>query len=147
LSLSHAPYTHLEVRYEFTVEIKGEASLSRRDDSDVVTSMNYGVALFWSWSKSMCNPKMADITRISGPQRLLSPLKSEHLEWAQTSQLTPISPRASPYFPTWLVEKIRSTGIPPLLMGIIGWTKVVGCTRIQVLGRSPIQVLFQLSAT
>ena len=129
MSLSHAPYTHLGVTYKFTVEIKGEASLSRRDDSNVVTSMNYGVALSWR-SKSMCNPKMADITRISGPQRLLSPLKGEHLEWAQTIWLTPISPRASPYFPTWLVENIQSTRIPPLLMGIIGWIKVVGCTRI-----------------
>ena len=107
---------------------------SRRDDSHVVTSMNYDVALSWSWSKSKCKPKMADITRISSPRILLSPLKG-----AQTSRLTPISPRASPYFPTWLVENIQSTQITLLIMGIIGSTKVVGRTRNQVLGRSPIQ--------
>jgi hypothetical protein len=36
------------------------------------------------------------LQELEGPQRLLPPLESEHIEWVQTSKLAPISPRASP---------------------------------------------------
>ena len=66
-----------------------------KDDSDVATSVKYRVALFSSWSKSVCNPETS-VTRIRGPPRLLPPFKGEHLEWVQTSWLAPISPNDKP---------------------------------------------------
>ena len=38
----------------------------KKDDYDVVTNVNYGVALFPSWAKSICNGEMG-ITRIRAP--------------------------------------------------------------------------------
>ena len=44
------------------------------------------------------------ITRIEGPQRLLPPFKSEHLEWMRTSQpaITSLKRRAHAFPHGWL---------------------------------------------
>jgi hypothetical protein len=60
-----------------------------KDSSDVATNVGYvGSSLY-------VIPKRAS-QELEGLQRLLPPLESEHIEWVQTSQLAPISPRASP---------------------------------------------------
>lgn len=40
-------------------------------------------------------PKWA-LQELQGPQRLLPPLESEHIEWVQTSHMAPISPGVRP---------------------------------------------------
>jgi hypothetical protein len=40
----------------------------RKDKFNVTTGMNYGVASFLSWSKSICNPEIG-IIEIRGPLR------------------------------------------------------------------------------
>ena len=62
----------------------------KKDNTDVATGMNYGVASFFSWSKATCNPKWG-ITRIRGPWQLLPPFEGEHLERVWTTQVAPIS--------------------------------------------------------
>ena len=60
-----------------------------KDEFNVASSVNNGVALFSSWSKSIVNSKTG-ILRIRGLWRLQPPFKGEHLGWARTSQLAPI---------------------------------------------------------
>lgn len=64
----------------------------RKVSSNVATNVNYGVASFLSWPKSMCNP-IKGITSIRRPWRLMSPFQGEHLEWTQTSQSVTIFPK------------------------------------------------------
>ena len=54
------------------------------------------------------------LQELEGPRRLLPPFEGEHLEWTQTSQPTPISPRASPWVQAYLVENIQFTQRAPL---------------------------------
>ena len=68
---------------------------SMKEDSDVATNVNYGVALILSWYIPTCNSEMG-IMRINAPQRLLPQFKNEYLERAQTSWLTIISPKGKP---------------------------------------------------
>jgi hypothetical protein len=75
-----------------------------KGDSNVVNSVNNGVASFSSWSKSIANSKTG-ILRIRGLRRPQPPFKGEHLGWARTSQLAPIYlPQGqAPRFPySWL---------------------------------------------
>jgi hypothetical protein len=54
-----------------------------RDNSDVATLVNYGVASSSSWSKSICNPKMGHYENEFAPvPRLVPPsgFKDEHLD-------------------------------------------------------------------
>jgi hypothetical protein len=68
-------------------------SIRWRDESEVPTGENYGVASSLSWSQPIWNLGM-DITRIT--QRLLPPFEGEHLERARTSQPAPITPKDKP---------------------------------------------------
>ena len=73
--------------------------------------------------------------KITGLQRLLlPPFGGEHLDWKWTSRLAPLSPKAKPrgsHMVGWIHPIHLDT--PTML----GWTKN------QVLGRSPIWGLFQ----
>ena len=71
---------------------KSSQGKRRKIRSNVDTNVNYGVASFLSWSKSICNSKKG-ITRIRRPQRLLSPFEGEHLEWTRTNESTTIFPK------------------------------------------------------
>ena len=109
--------------------------------SDVATSMNYGIAASFSrWSKYILNLKTG-ITRIT---------------WALTT--TTSSQRWTPstctneFSNTYLIQGQAHTRFPHGWLKIYGsqgyphyvWVdhRWAGCTRNQVLGRSPIRVLF-----
>ena len=76
------------------VYVKGKKE-RKKDNSNVATSMNCGIAFFSSWSKSMCNPETG-ITRIRGPLTTTTSFGGEHLEHARISKLTTISPKGKP---------------------------------------------------
>lgn len=59
----------------------------RRDDSNVVTNMHYGVASSWSWSKSTYNPETCTV-RIRGTKHYCLLLKVKHLALAR--EMSPI---------------------------------------------------------
>ena len=106
----------------------------KKDDSEVATSVNYVFASFLSWIKSICNPEMAMYENYSLQRLLLPPFGGEHLDWKWTSRLAPLSPKAKPrgsHMVGWIHPIHLDT--PTML----GWTKN------QVLGRSPIWGLFQ----
>jgi hypothetical protein len=114
-----------------------------RDDFNVATSLYDGVASSSSYSNFICNSK-TDIRRIRGTlKRLLLLFKQKHHEWAQTSGPASNLPKGKPlgsHMPEiWLVEY----PVHPYTPTVIGWTKVVGCTKNQVLGRSLFQAIFQ----
>ena len=56
--------------------------LPQKDDFNVVTSVNYGVASFSSWSKFIRNIEMG-ITKIRGAPTILPPSEGAHLERAR----------------------------------------------------------------
>jgi hypothetical protein len=58
-------------------------------NTDVATSVIYGLSSFLSCSTFICNPKHA-IREFEGPLQLLPPLEGEHLE--RTNRLALISP-------------------------------------------------------
>ena len=112
-------------------------SLNRnKDDSNVATGVNYGVdASFSSWPKSICDPK----TRIVRIKR---------------------TPKTTTFFWRWSTwtstDKPTDTYLPqgkPLGFHMGGWKyivplwlsgpRVIGCTRNQVIGTSPIQALLR----
>jgi hypothetical protein len=64
--------------------IDGKCKERKKDDFDVATHVNYGVASFLSSSKSLCNLEMA-LRELEGSQRLLSTCEREHLEHAHAS--------------------------------------------------------------
>ena len=91
----------------------------------------YGVASSSSWSKSICNLDIC-ITRIRRSLEdycLLSKVNTLKGHGQAGLHLSPPK-RASSLVPTWLDGNIR-------------W---VGCTRNQVLGRSPIRALIRVKA-
>ena len=49
--------------------VRGRKKERKKDDSDVATDVDYGVALFSSWSKSISNPETA-IREIEPPNPL-----------------------------------------------------------------------------
>ena len=81
------------------------------------TGLNYGVASFMSWSKSMYGiPKQALLWGLEGPGRLLPPSEGEQLEWVggDKPESTYLPQRQEPKVNTWLVENIRFTWITSL---------------------------------
>ena len=64
--------------------IDGKCKERKKDDSNIATHVNYGVASFLSSSKSLCNLEMA-LQELEGPQRLLPSCEREHLEHAHAS--------------------------------------------------------------
>ena len=87
-----------------------------------------------SWSKSICNPETG-ITRFKGPWRLLPLIKREHLEREWTSRLPPM------YLPQGQASRFPYGRLN--ISSMTGGLKVVVCIGNEVLGRSPIWVLFQ----
>ena len=71
----------------------------KQDGSDAATGVNYSVASFLSWSKSICNSETG-ISKIRATSKDYCLLKGEHLEWLWTSRQAP-----------WL-KNIRFTPIP-----------------------------------
>jgi hypothetical protein len=65
--------------------------------------MNHDVASLSSCPKPICN-RETRITRIRWPERLLPPFEDKRVEWAQPSQLAPISSKGqAPRIPhSWL---------------------------------------------
>jgi hypothetical protein len=55
----------------FIQKIISESRKEKKDNSDVLTGVNYGVASFSSWSKSICNPKIGG-TRIRGSPKTIA---------------------------------------------------------------------------
>ena len=90
----------------------------KKDDSNVAIVVNYGVASFLNWVESICNPKMS-ITRIRGPQ-WYTEFFQRRTPWIGMDKSTPISPRASPLVPTWLVENTPFTQFTRNTT-VIGW--------------------------
>ena len=90
----------------------------KKDDSDVVIGVNYGVASFSSWSKPFCS----SIQELETPWRWLPFFKGEHLQRERTKWLAPIyiSPKGK-----------------PLGLHMISWKYLVywinpGCTRCRM---------------
>ena len=69
--------------------------LARKDDFDVATGVNYGVASSLSRSKFICCPEMGTM-RIKGPPKTTAIFKDEHLERAWASQPASITPEVKP---------------------------------------------------
>ena len=65
--------------------------LKKKDDIDIATGVNYGVASSSSLSKSICNPE-TDIRELEGHRRLAPPFKGEYLAWTGAEELACISP-------------------------------------------------------
>ena len=77
--------------FNFILGKKDKERIERtKDNSDVATGVNHGVASFLSWSKYVILRQTFE--NLVGPKRLLPPFEGEHLELAQTSWLAPISP-------------------------------------------------------
>lgn len=51
--------------------VPGTEIACQKDDSDVATSVNFGVASFFSWLKSVCSPEVGT-TRIRGPLKTIA---------------------------------------------------------------------------
>ena len=93
------------------------SSWIRRDESDVATGVNYGVASTMRWSKSMQNLK-------TGIMTIRGPLKTTASSFHRRTRLKGAT-GAMGAVPTWLVEG------PPMYLtypSMIGWSIVVGCT-------------------
>ena len=67
----------------------------KQDSSDAATGVNYNVASFSSWSKSICNSETG-ISKIRATSKDYCLLKGDHLEWLWTSRQAPISPKGKP---------------------------------------------------
>ena len=80
--------------------------------------MHYGVALFSSWSKSICDPKTS-MTKIRAPKDCWLPFQDFHLERAQTSQPAPISPKGKPLGSHMVGQQFP---VHPDTPTMIGWT-------------------------
>ena len=70
-------------------------TIRKNDDTTVDTSMNYGLASFSSWFKSICNPKMGlQGLKAHNEYCLLSKVNTSNGQRQAGQQLSP--PRASP---------------------------------------------------
>ena len=73
--------------------------------------MNYGVASLSRYSKSKCVFKTY-ITELEGPQPLMPAFEGEHLEYARTTRLAPISPMDK-FLGSHMVIEVSSFSIHP----------------------------------
>lgn len=80
----------------------------------------------------MCNPETCNARFRGTSKNVLPSVKGEYLEWARIFRSVSLSPKGQPL--GWL--KVSN---------MIEWTIVVGCTRNQMLRRSPILALFHCS--
>jgi hypothetical protein len=87
-----------------------------KNEFNVPTNMNHGVASSLSWSKSICNLKMT-LQEVEGPQQIVPPFEGEDLNGQTRRHQSP--PRESLCVPTWLVWKIKFTHIHPPYPSIV----------------------------
>ena len=69
-----------------------------------------------SWSKIMCNPKTCTVN-IRGSQSILPPFQGEHLEHAQTSWPSSISPKDKPLSSHMIDRKYPAHPYAPTMIG------------------------------
>lgn len=89
----------------------------KKNDSDVATSVNYGVESLSNWFKFICNPKMG-IMRIRGPSTNTTSFEVNTLNGGRQAGWHLSPPRASPWDPKmggW--KYLIHLGIPTM----IGW--------------------------
>ena len=108
----------------------------KKDDSNVTTGVIYGVDAFSRWSNFICTPE-AGFTRIKRAPKIIASSR-RRAPWACMNKLanTYLHQGQVPRFQHGWLKISNSLGYPHY-----DW--VEGCTGNQVLGMSPIRVLFQ----
>lgn len=120
-----------------TLPICFSKKVRNKDDHDVVTNVNCGVALILNWSISISNHETCKIRELKGPWRMyIASFQSWTLWRCMQLIWAPLSPKGKPL--GWLTT-FGSHGYPHCNWG--GGPKVVGCGGTLVLKRSLIWVL------